>query len=257
MSGFEIRSKENCDSSQIALTFTNLRLLDEKTSKYRTNSSSKDRAQSSDCIMTPVRQSNQDESKSELVVESLSPLKSRLEEDKGIRTFSEAHVKKRESLIRSMKQTFDIKTFRRDDSKEYMELNIGVDVVNTIKDRLVETGMEVFADTTERFKAKYKVLELIGEGNNAVVKKCLNRETSEMLAVKIIRTNDIEELKAIKNEFLIHRTMRHPNVVKAYEMYYNPIKSCVQIVMELIEGKELFDIIKSKVVFTGNFLFNK
>ncbi len=61
--------------------------------------------------------------------------------------------------------------------------------------------------------------------------------------MKIIRTNEIEILKAVKSEFMIQKELNHPNIVKVYEMYFNPITSRIQIIMELVEGSELFDSI--------------
>ena len=63
------------------------------------------------------------------------------------------------------------------------------------------------------------------------------------MAVKIVRTNDIEILKAVKNEFLMQKKLDHPNIVKVYEMYYDPFKSRMCLILEYVKGKELFDYI--------------
>ena len=67
----------------------------------------------------------------------------------------------------------------------------------------------------------------------------------------MIRTNDIEILKAVKGEFMIQKELDHPNIVKVYEMYFNPISSRIQIIMEQIEGAELFDKICKEGPFSG------
>ena len=70
--------------------------------------------------------------------------------------------------------------------------------------------------------------------------------------MKIIRTNEIEILKAVKSEFLIQKDLQHPNIVKVYEMYYNPITSRIQIIMEHIDGGELFDNICKNGPYKGS-----
>jgi serine/threonine protein kinase len=75
------------------------------------------------------------------------------------------------------------------------------------------------------------------------VKRCVRKETGELRAVKIIRNNDAEMMRAIKTEFLIQKKLSHPNVVQAYELYFNPWTSHIQIVMELVEGCELLDAV--------------
>ena len=61
--------------------------------------------------------------------------------------------------------------------------------------------------------------------------------------VKVIRTNDVEVLKAIKNEYKILRTIDHPNIIKAIEMYYNPLKSYLYLIQERILGIDLHEYI--------------
>ena len=72
--------------------------------------------------------------------------------------------------------------------------------------------------------------------------------------MKIVRTNDIEILKAVKSEFLLQKALDHPNIVKVYEMYFNPITSRIQIIMELVEGNELFDNLCLYGALTGSFV---
>lgn len=69
--------------------------------------------------------------------------------------------------------------------------------------------------------------------------------------MKIIRTNEIEILRAVKAEFLMQKELNHPSIVKVYEMYFNPITSRIQIIMEFVEGSELFDSICKSGPMTG------
>jgi len=179
------------------------------------------------------------------------PSKNRLEDEQSNRIFSEDHAKRREELIKNIKTNLNLGISRKE--MEYMGYNMSDAVVSMLKNRIIEAGMEMFADVNKRFEAKYEMGEYIGEGTNAVVKKSLNKTTGKIYAVKIIRTNDVEELKAIKNEYLIQKSIEHPNIVQAYEMYYNPLMSNITIIMEYIEGQELFDIIQINKQIPGNF----
>jgi serine/threonine protein kinase len=79
----------------------------------------------------------------------------------------------------------------------------------------------------------------------------MKKQEHKFYAVKMLRNNDVELLRAIKNEFLIQKALDHPNIVKVHEMYFNPITSRVYIVMELVEGVELFEAIDKQGAFDG------
>lgn len=177
--------------------------------------------------------------------------KDECEEDKNSRRYSESHLKKRENFRDFVKMTLNLEPSRKAfNGKSCLPGN----VVNTIRDRVAETGMEKYADISKKFSSKYQILDyFLGEGSTALVKQCLNKETKKLYAVKIVRSNDTEFLKAIKNEFLIQKHLAHPNIVKAYEMYYNPITSRVKIVMEMVNGCELFELIRENGALSGNF----
>ncbi|KAL4654090.1 hypothetical protein ACB092_01G353200 [Castanea dentata] len=89
---------------------------------------------------------------------------------------------------------------------------------------------------------KYEVGETIGEGTFAKVKKATNTETGERVAVKILAKSTILEhnmVDQIKREISIMNTVRHPNIVRLYEVLASQTK--VYIVLEYVTGGELFD----------------
>ena len=51
-----------------------------------------------------------------------------------------------------------------------------------------------------RFEDVYEVKELLGKGSFAEVKKCVNRRTSQLFAVKEIHYKDAEEREKIEQE---------------------------------------------------------
>jgi len=69
----------------------------------------------------------------------------------------------------------------------------------------------------------------------------------------MVRTNDVEVLKAAKNEFIILKKLEHPNIVKARAMYFNPLRSCLYLIQEQANGIELSDYIAQKGRVHGTF----
>lgn len=95
---------------------------------------------------------------------------------------------------------------------------------------------------------KYEVGRTIGEGTFAKVKFAQNTETGESVAMKILDRNTIVKHKMveqIKREISIMKLVRHPNVVRLYEVLASRTK--IYIILEFITGGELFD----KIVHRG------
>lgn len=93
----------------------------------------------------------------------------------------------------------------------------------------------------------YEIGDKIGDGNFAVVKKCVHRGTGILYALKIIdksKTRGAKETKMIENEVKTMRAIKHPNCVNLYDVYDTPDE--LFLVMELVEGGDLFDRIVEK-----------
>lgn len=54
-------------------------------------------------------------------------------------------------------------------------------------------------------------------------------------------------------EFKNHRKLDHKNIIKVHELYIDYINKRVYIVMELVECKELFEVVKDMGHYSGNF----
>ncbi|XP_054248423.1 serine/threonine-protein kinase DCLK2 isoform X7 [Indicator indicator] len=96
---------------------------------------------------------------------------------------------------------------------------------------------------------KYKVGKVIGDGNFAVVKECVERSTGKEFALKIIDKNKCcgkEHL--IENEVSILRQVKHPNIIMLIEEMDTPAE--LYLVMELVKGGDLFDAITSSTKYT-------
>merc|ERR1719215_1109506 len=69
-------------------------------------------------------------------------------------------------------------------------------------------------------------------------------------AIKIIDLSKIPDKGRFQDEVDIQMSLDHPNIVKLYEVFKDPIKKCVYLVMEICSGGELFDrIVKLYEVF--------
>ncbi|KAM7419462.1 hypothetical protein PAMA_016533 [Pampus argenteus] len=96
---------------------------------------------------------------------------------------------------------------------------------------------------------KYKIGKVIGDGNFAVVKECVERSTGKEFALKIIdkaKCSGKEHL--IENEVAVLRKVKHPNIIMLIEEVDTPSELC--LVMELVKGGDLFDSITSSAKYT-------
>ncbi|XP_054680879.1 serine/threonine-protein kinase DCLK2 isoform X2 [Grus americana] len=96
---------------------------------------------------------------------------------------------------------------------------------------------------------KYKVGKVIGDGNFAVVKECVERSTGKEFALKIIdKTKCCGKEHLIENEVSILRRVKHPNIIMLIEEMDTPAE--LYLVMELVKGGDLFDAITSSTKYT-------
>ncbi|XP_020484419.2 serine/threonine-protein kinase DCLK2 isoform X2 [Labrus bergylta] len=96
---------------------------------------------------------------------------------------------------------------------------------------------------------KYKIGKIIGDGNFAVVKECVERSTGKEFALKIIdkaKCSGKEHL--IENEVAVLRRVKHPNIIMLVEEV--DTSSELYLVMELVKGGDLFDAITSSAKYT-------
>ncbi|XP_065620039.1 CBL-interacting protein kinase 23 [Quercus suber] len=94
---------------------------------------------------------------------------------------------------------------------------------------------------------KYELGRTLGEGNFAKVKFARNVDTGENVAIKILDKEKILKHKMIaqiKREISTMKLIRHPNVIRMYEVMASRTK--IYIVMEFVTGGELFDKIASR-----------
>lgn len=91
---------------------------------------------------------------------------------------------------------------------------------------------------------KYELGRTLGEGTFGKVKFARNVETGDNVAIKILDKEKILRHKMIgqiKREISTMKLIRHPNVIRMYEVMASKTK--IYIVLEFVTGGELFDII--------------
>ncbi|KAG5006519.1 hypothetical protein AAZX31_09G084600 [Glycine max] len=89
---------------------------------------------------------------------------------------------------------------------------------------------------------KYELGRTLGEGNFAKVKFARHVETRENVAIKILDKEKLLKHKMIaqiKREISTMKLIRHPNVIRMYEVMASKTK--IYIVLEFVTGGELFD----------------
>uniref|UniRef100_A0AAA9SL58 Serine/threonine-protein kinase DCLK2 n=1 Tax=Bos taurus TaxID=9913 RepID=A0AAA9SL58_BOVIN len=96
---------------------------------------------------------------------------------------------------------------------------------------------------------KYKIGKVIGDGNFAVVKECMDRSTGKEFALKIIdKAKCCGKEHLIENEVSILRRVKHPNIIMLIEEMETATE--LFLVMELVKGGDLFDAITSSTKYT-------
>ncbi|KAI5670991.1 hypothetical protein M9H77_11355 [Catharanthus roseus] len=94
---------------------------------------------------------------------------------------------------------------------------------------------------------RYELGRTLGEGTFAKVKFARNTETGENVAIKILDKEKVLKHKMIgqiKREISTMKLIRHPNVIRMYEVMASKTK--IYIVLEFVTGGELFDKIAAK-----------
>jgi len=98
-------------------------------------------------------------------------------------------------------------------------------------------------------KEEYDFGEELGRGGFSVVVRATRKDTKEIYAVKIIEKNQSEEeLQLLQREIDILKKLHHQNIIALKEVYDE--KETIYLVMELVQGGELFDQIVSRGTYS-------
>jgi len=117
------------------------------------------------------------------------------------------------------------------------------------KTQVVGIGEEDFI-LFEPIDNKYELGEEIGKGGFSVVYKAKKIEGGEEFAVKCIKKKMVEgdDIKLLRREIQIMKQLSHDNILKLFEVYEDD--DSFYLVMELVKGKELFDKIVDRGMYS-------
>jgi len=90
-------------------------------------------------------------------------------------------------------------------------------------------------------------IKKLGEGAYGSVSSSVHQETGAKRAVKTMSKGNPKHVQRFRQEIEILKTMDHPNIIKLYETFED--RGQIYLVMELCEGKELFD----RIIDAGHF----
>mmetsp|Transcript_15077 Transcript_15077/g.21516 ORF Transcript_15077/g.21516 Transcript_15077/m.21516 type:complete len:524 (-) Transcript_15077:323-1894(-) len=96
---------------------------------------------------------------------------------------------------------------------------------------------------------KYELREVLGVGSTSTCHRCVRRSSGRSYACKVIDKKHIEQqfrgmISQFQTEIEALRSLKHPNIIKLYDVYATDDK--IYIVMELMQGGELFDYVVKK-----------
>ncbi|XP_020571088.1 CBL-interacting protein kinase 32-like [Phalaenopsis equestris] len=94
----------------------------------------------------------------------------------------------------------------------------------------------------KRCVGKYELGRTIGEGTFAKVRFARNSKTGDAVAIKILDKEKVlknKMVEQIKREIATMKLIKHPNVVRLYEVMGSKTK--IFLVLEFVKGGELFD----------------
>jgi serine/threonine protein kinase len=92
--------------------------------------------------------------------------------------------------------------------------------------------------------ARYEILDELGRGGMGVVYKARDRETGELIAVKLLKPEiaaDPTSVERFKNELRLARKITHKHVCRIYE--FNRADDTAYISMELVQGESLHSVL--------------
>eukprot|EP01100_Stratorugosa_tubuloviscum_P008642 TRINITY_DN359_c0_g1_i6.p1 TRINITY_DN359_c0_g1~~TRINITY_DN359_c0_g1_i6.p1 ORF type:complete len:397 (+),score=208.50 TRINITY_DN359_c0_g1_i6:196-1386(+) len=108
------------------------------------------------------------------------------------------------------------------------------------------TGGDEEIVVREGIRDYYTLGDEIGRGGFSVVVRGTDKKTGNAVAIKCIQLaiQDADAVTSLQREIRIMRKIDHPNILRLYEVFVED--DDFYLVMELIEGKELFEKIVEK-----------
>jgi calcium-dependent protein kinase len=121
--------------------------------------------------------------------------------------------------------------------------------ITDLQDLRISQG-DFVLEKNGRFRDYYQVGPVIGAGSFGEVRKCINKGTKAVRAVKIISKENLQGNQKVRffYEMEIMKKLDHPNILRIYEVFQDVKR--YYLITELCTGGELFDEIAKKSVFS-------
>ncbi len=100
-------------------------------------------------------------------------------------------------------------------------------------------------DVAEALAARYEIQDTLGDGGMGMVYRVRDRETSEILALKLLRpeiARDPAMMERFKNEIRLAHRITHKNVCRIYD--FNRVGDLAYFTMEFVDGESLRDYLR-------------
>ena len=95
---------------------------------------------------------------------------------------------------------------------------------------------------------KYQVIKNLGEGTSAKVKLCINTETGEKVAIKLIKKSlfetKVDFKRKIMREIALMRFLEHPHIIRLHEVFES--KNHLYLILEYAQNGELYDFLVNR-----------
>ncbi|KAH9418183.1 Serine/threonine-protein kinase Chk1 [Dermatophagoides pteronyssinus] len=88
------------------------------------------------------------------------------------------------------------------------------------------------------------LLDTLGEGRFGEVKLLMNKDSRDMVAVKVLTIKNSEQDKQIRKEICIHKNLRHENIINFYGQRRDDESKIEYIFLEYAQNGELFEHIE-------------
>lgn len=98
---------------------------------------------------------------------------------------------------------------------------------------------------------KYSLYEKLGVGGFGIVRKAINDEDGSIVAIKILDKTELqlhEMTEHVKKEVTLLTMLKHPNIVKGYEVLNSKTK--LFLVMEYVDGGDMHTVLSTKIKFS-------
>ena len=108
----------------------------------------------------------------------------------------------------------------------------------------VQATSNLSAATLAALSQRYEILAEAGHGSMGNVYKARDRETGEIVALKLLKpeiASDLGMMDRFKNELLFARKITHKNVCRVHE--FNRIGGIAYTSMEFVEGESLRSVL--------------